>query len=85
MGLNDELIRYCKELTPMEMLYRLTKGNIRGLDLIAVKNLSVKKRMPDDIFNLLLCYFYEEFGSTVYYRNDFGRVYLYWVRKKVYG
>jgi replication initiation and membrane attachment protein DnaB len=83
MELNDELISYCKELTPIEMLYRLTKGNIRGLDMIAVKNLSFKKRMADDVFNLLLGYFYDEFGSTVYNRNDFGRVYLYWVRKKV--
>jgi replication initiation and membrane attachment protein DnaB len=84
MRIDNQLVHDCKTLEPMEMLRKITSDNVRGLDMIAVKQLAKKKRIPDDVFNLLIAYFYDTFGNTVYDRKDFGRVYLYWIKNNVF-
>ncbi|MED1205732.1 hypothetical protein [Heyndrickxia acidicola] len=82
--LNDlELIDSCKRLSSLEMLGKLTKGNIRGLDKISVQTFLKNKKMKDDIFNVLIVYFFNEYSNTVYDRTAFAKIYFYWLRSGV--
>lgn len=82
--LNDpEFLQFCEMASPREMVEKLTNNNIRGLENIALRSLSTRKKLPGNVVNILLVYFFETFANQVYNRNDLSRIYDYWSSKEI--
>lgn len=80
---DPEFIDFCKHHSSLEVVEKVTGGNIRGLDKIALTNFSRRGHLPSTVENILLAYFFQEFANKVYDRNSLCRVHDYWVTKKV--
>ncbi|GLB60882.1 hypothetical protein [Cytobacillus sp. NCCP-133] len=84
--LNDpDFVQFCETASPLEMVERLTDGNIRGLEKIALGTLTNRKQLPADVVNVLLVYFFSAYANEVYDRNDLARLYDYWSSSYVYS
>ena len=82
--LNDpEFLDFCETATPKEMVAKLTNNNVRGLENIALRSLSTRNKLPANVVNVLLVYFFNTFVNQVYNRNDLARIYDYWASKEV--
>ncbi|HAQ06930.1 MAG TPA: hypothetical protein DCR24_05170 [Bacillus bacterium] len=82
--LNDpELLQFCETASPKEMVQKLTDNNLRGLENIALRSLSTRNKLPGNVLNVLLVYFFSTFANQVYDRNDLSRIYDYWASKEI--
>ena len=82
--LNDpEFLRFCETALPIEVVEKLTNNNIRGLENIALRSISTRKKLPASVVNVLLVYFFSAFANQVYNRNDLARIYDYWASREV--
>jgi replication initiation and membrane attachment protein DnaB len=82
--LNDpNFLLFCETASPIEVVEKLTNNNIRGLENIALRSISTRKKLPANVVNVLLVYFYSHYGNQVYNRNDLARLYDYWASKEV--
>jgi replication initiation and membrane attachment protein DnaB len=82
--LNDpEFLRFCETALPIEVVEKFTNNNIRGLENIALRSISTRKKLPANVVNVLLAYFYSYFGNQVYNRNDVARLYDYWASREI--
>ena len=82
--LNDpEFLQFCETASPREMVEKLTNNNIRGLENIALRSLSTRNKLPGNVVNVLLVYFFSTFANQVYDRNDLSRIYDYWASKEI--
>ncbi|WP_210363906.1 hypothetical protein [Bacillus sp. REN3] len=82
--LNDqEFFQLCETASLEEMAVRLTEGNIRGLENIALRSISTRKTLPLPVRNVLLAYFFNTFANEVYDRNDLARIYDYWTSEGI--
>ena len=82
--LNDpDFLHFCETALPIEVVEKLTNNNIRGLENIALRSISTRKKLPANVVNVLMVYFYSAFANQVYNRNDLARVYDYWASKEV--
>ncbi|WP_059170392.1 hypothetical protein [Bacillus sp. FJAT-27445] len=79
-----ELYEICRDLSPFDVLHIVTGGNVRGLDLLALRRLLSKGRTQSEIVNVLLVYFYQTFANKVFDRNALLKVYDYWQKNNVY-
>ena len=79
--LND--IEYCRNASPFKVLEELTDGNIRGLDLLALRRVLSRNRLPLEVVNVLLFYFYRTYANKAFDRNDLMKVYDFWLKKHV--
>ncbi|OCA81590.1 hypothetical protein A8F94_22235 [Bacillus sp. FJAT-27225] len=83
-NLNEQsLIEYCKYATPTEVLRTVTKGKVRGLDLLALRIVMARNKLPIEVVNVMLVYFFKHFANMVYDRNDLLKVYDYWLKHNV--
>lgn len=80
---NPEFIGFCKHASSIEVVEKVTNGNVRGLDKIALSNFSRRGQLPTTVENMLLAYFFNEFANKVYDRNSLSRMHDYWVTRKV--
>ncbi|CAM3730789.1 hypothetical protein [Mesobacillus thioparans] len=78
-----EFLSFCETATPIEVVEKLTNHNIRGLENIALRSISTRNKLPANVVNLLVAYFYDHYGNQVYNRNDLARLYDYWGSKDV--
>ncbi|WML47257.1 hypothetical protein RCG23_17320 [Neobacillus sp. PS3-34] len=78
-----DFIRFCETASPLEMVSELTNGNIRGLEMLALRTLANRRQLPAVVVNVLLVYFFSTFANKVYDRNDLSRMYDYWATKHV--
>ncbi|WP_079508520.1 hypothetical protein [Mesobacillus jeotgali] len=78
-----EFLTFCETAEPIEVVEKITDNNIRGLENIALRSISTRNKLPDNVVNLLVAYFYSHFGNQVYNRNDLARLYDYWASKDV--
>ncbi len=82
--LNDqEFLTFCETALPVEVVEKFTGNNIRGLENIALRSISTRNKLPANVVNLLVAYFYSHYGNQVYNRNDLARLYDYWASKDV--
>jgi replication initiation and membrane attachment protein DnaB len=82
--LNDpEFLRFCETALPIEVVEKLTNNNIRGLENIALRSISTRKKLPANVVNVLLVYFFSAYANQVYDRNDLARIYDYWASREV--
>lgn len=82
--LNDpEFLHFCEVAEPREMVEKLTNNNVRGLENIALRSLVTRKKLPAEVVNILLVYFYSTYANQVYNRNDLARLYDYWASKEI--
>jgi len=82
--LNDpEFLRFCETALPIEVVEKLTNNNIRGLENIALRSISTRKKLPASVVNVLLVYFFSAYANQVYNRNDLARIYDYWASREV--
>lgn len=82
--LNDpKFLNFCETASPLEVVRKLTNNNVRGLENIALRSISTRKKLPPNVVNVLLVYFYSHYGNQVYNRNDVARLYDYWASKEV--
>jgi replication initiation and membrane attachment protein DnaB len=82
--LNDpDFLHFCETALPIEVVEKLTNNNIRGLENIALRSISTRKKLPANVVNVLLVYFFSTFANQVYNRNDLARLYDYWASNEV--
>ncbi|WP_026584100.1 hypothetical protein [Bacillus sp. J33] len=81
---DPEFMHFCETASPLEMVERLTDGNIRGLEKIALSALANRKQLPANVVNVLLVYFFSTFANKVYDRSDLARLYDYWASNHVF-
>jgi replication initiation and membrane attachment protein DnaB len=80
---DPDFIRFCETATPLEMVTKLTGGNVRGLENLALRSLNTRRQLPKEVINVMLVYFYNTYASQVYDRNSLARLYDYWATKQV--
>jgi replication initiation and membrane attachment protein DnaB len=80
---DPEFLQFCESALPIEVVEKLTNNNIRGLENIALRSISTRKKLPPNVVNVLIAYFYSAFANQVYNRNDLARLYDYWASKEV--
>lgn len=80
---HSEFLDFCKTATSMEVVEKVTEGNVRGLDTVAIRKLSMRRQLPCEIENILLAYFFREFANKVYDRNSLSKLYDHWVTRRV--
>lgn len=80
---DPEFLQFCETALPIEVVEKFTQNNIRGLENIALRSISTRKKLPQNVVNVLLAYFYLSYGNQVYNRNDLARLYDYWASKEV--
>ncbi|RSD23031.1 hypothetical protein [Mesobacillus subterraneus] len=81
--LNDpEFLTFCETAMPVEVVEKFT-NNIRGLENIALRSIASRNKLPANVVNFLLAYFYSHYGNQVYNRNDLARLYDYWASNDV--
>lgn len=78
-----EFLSFCETAAPIEVVEKFTNNNIRGLENIALRSISTRNKLPANVVNLLVAYFYSHYGTQVYNRNDLARLYDYWASKDV--
>lgn len=74
----------CRHSSPYEVLHIVTEGNVRGLDLLALRRVLAKSDGPSELINVLIIYFYKTFASKPFDRNALLRVYDYWQKNNVH-
>ena len=79
----QSLIEYCKSASPLEIVKEVTKGNVRGLDMLALRLVLARNKLPIEVINVMLVYFFKHFANTVYDRNDLLKIYDYWLKHNV--
>ncbi|WP_316568769.1 hypothetical protein [Neobacillus sp. YIM B06451] len=77
------LYESCRHSSPYEVLHTVTGGNVRGLDLLALRRVLAKNKQPSEIVNVLLIYFYKTFANQVYDRNALLKVFDFWKKNNV--
>ncbi|ALC90764.1 hypothetical protein AM500_13930 [Bacillus sp. FJAT-18017] len=77
------LIEYCKYATPTEVLKAATNGNVRGLDMLALRMVMARNKLPVEVVNVMIVYFFKTFANTVYDRNDLLKIYDHWLKHNV--
>lgn len=80
---DPEFLTFCETAKPIEVVEKFTDNNIRGLENIALRSISTRNKLPANVVNLLVAYFYSHYGKQVYNRNDLARLYDYWASKDV--
>jgi replication initiation and membrane attachment protein DnaB len=80
---DPEFLSFCENAMPIEVVEKITDNNIRGLENIALRSISTRSKLPGNVVNLLVGYFYSHYGNQVYNRNDLARLYDYWASKDV--
>lgn len=80
---DPEFLHFCETASPLEMVEKLTDHNIRGLENIALRSISTRTKLPANVVNVLLVYFFDSYANKVYNRNDLARIYDYWASKEV--
>ncbi|WP_102262268.1 hypothetical protein [Mesobacillus jeotgali] len=80
---DPEFLSFCEDAMPIEVVEKFTDNNIRGLENIALRSISTRNKLPSNVVNLLVAYFYSHYGNQVYNRNDLARLYDYWASKDV--
>jgi replication initiation and membrane attachment protein DnaB len=80
---DPEFLQFCETALPVEVVEKFTNNNIRGLENIALRSISTRKKLPPNVVNVLLAYFYQTHANQVYNRNDLARLYDYWASKEV--
>lgn len=80
---DPEFLTFCENAMPIEVVEKFTDNNIRGLENIALRSISTRSKLPANVVNLLVAYFYNHYGKQVYNRNDLARLYDYWASKDV--
>jgi replication initiation and membrane attachment protein DnaB len=80
---DPEFLSFCETAKPIEVVEKITNQNIRGLENIALRSISTRNKLPANVVNLLVAYFYSHYGNQVYNRNDLARLYDYWASKDV--
>jgi replication initiation and membrane attachment protein DnaB len=80
---DPEFLTFCETAMPIEVVEKFTNNNIRGLENIALRSISTRNKLPANVVNLLIAYFYSHYGNQVYNRNDLARLYDYWASKDV--
>ncbi|MEL3973314.1 hypothetical protein AAEO50_13585 [Rossellomorea oryzaecorticis] len=63
---------------PFQMTQFILKNNLRGLEKISIESIKGMKLLPVEVVNVLLVYFYGEFATQVYNRNDLKKLYHLW-------
>jgi replication initiation and membrane attachment protein DnaB len=82
--LNDpDFLLFCEKAEPREMVEKLTNNNVRGLENIALSSISTRNKLPKNVVNVLLVYFYSTFANQVYNRTELARIYDYWASKDI--
>ncbi|WHX42358.1 hypothetical protein QNH36_09560 [Mesobacillus sp. AQ2] len=80
---DPEFLSFCETAKPIEVVEKITNHNIRGLENIALRSISTRNKLPANVVNLLVAYFYSHYGNQVYNRNDLARLYDYWASRDV--
>lgn len=80
---DPEFLTFCETAKPIEVVEKFTDNNIRGLENIALRSISTRNKLPANVVNLLVAYFYSHYGNEVYNRNDLARLYDYWASKDI--
>jgi replication initiation and membrane attachment protein DnaB len=80
---DPEFLSLCEKAMPIEVVEKFTDNNIRGLENIALRSISTRNKLPANVVNLLVAYFYSHYGNQVYNRNDLARLYDYWASKDI--
>jgi replication initiation and membrane attachment protein DnaB len=80
---DPEYLTFYETAQPIEVVEKFTDHNIRGLENIALRSISTRTKLPANVVNLLVAYFYSHYGNQVYNRNDLARLYDYWASKDV--
>ena len=80
---DPEFLTFCETAMPIDVIEKFTNNNIRGLENIALRSISTRNKLPANVVNLLVAYFYSHYGNQVYNRNDLARLYDYWASKDV--
>lgn len=80
---DPDFLLFCEEAEPREMVEKLTDNNVRGLENIALRSIATRNKLPQNVVNVLLVYFYGTFANQVYNRNDLARIYDYWASKNI--
>ncbi|WP_409294655.1 hypothetical protein V1498_15905 [Peribacillus sp. SCS-26] len=80
---DEEFLSACKSKTPLEMVWELTNGNVRGLEMLALRSLRQRQKLPAPVVNILIAYFYQTYAGVVYDRNDLARLYDHWSSRQV--
>jgi replication initiation and membrane attachment protein DnaB len=80
---DPEYLTFYETAQPIEVVEKFTDHNIRGLENIALRSISTRTKLPANVVNLLVAYFYSHYGNQVYNRNDLARLYDYWASKDI--
>lgn len=80
---DPEYLTLYETAQPIEVVEKFTDHNIRGLENIALRSISTRTKLPANVVNLLVAYFYNHYGNQVYNRNDLARLYDYWASKDI--
>ena len=80
---DPEFLTFYETAMPIDVIEKFTGNNIRGLENIALRSLSTRNKLPANVVNLLVAYFYSHFGNQVYNRNDLARLYDYWASRDI--
>ncbi|WP_409300068.1 hypothetical protein [Peribacillus sp. SCS-155] len=86
MNMNDPNFRnyLISSASQEELVKKLTNGNIRGLDRLALRTISQRRQLPNEVVNVLLAYFFGTFANTVYDRKLLGKIYDFWANQGVH-
>ncbi|WP_370295026.1 hypothetical protein [Rossellomorea marisflavi] len=82
-NLSTEEIDLCYRADPFEMTRSILKEDLRGLEIISLKGIEKRNLLPKEVVNVLLIYFYQEFGGQVYNRTDLIKLYNSWASNNV--
>ncbi|WP_175987155.1 DnaD domain protein [Bacillus sp. Marseille-Q1617] len=82
-NLSEEEKNLIYSADPFQMTETILKSNLRGLEKISIKSINSMDLLPVEVVNVLLVYFYGNYGTQVYNRNDLKKLYHLWAAQGV--